>query len=308
MSTSMIYMQKQLAKTHGANLFAIDTSIEISQEEYLELYMHIVYDPDFFSKTNEYVLLDIGSGVLKELFSHINAGFSYMVASFSAKVNVSIFVGLDGTPIRHSYPYLVAILPNHVEIRNIVTQSLLEYQEVISLAEQIDPLHLENKDAKLYQIRNLYARHLFRLKSFDAEMTIFQELETGPAEVIALYPSSVSNCLHHKSKINEKGCGIAAQTEDENGLIETIENEILDFKILHHQQVYNPNEQMSLDSSSSDRIGLTNGGLNLGPLLRVYNYVNVEETEGILFDRKKYKELVDLYHGKGKHRKSLKLC
>ncbi|CAJ0641436.1 2760_t:CDS:10 [Entrophospora sp. SA101] len=250
---------------------------------------------------NEYVLLDIGSGVLKELFSHINSGFSYMVASFSAKVNVSIFVGLDGTPIR--------------KIDQLVKK--LEYQEVISLTEQIDPLHLENKDAKLYQIRNLYARHLFRLKNFDAEMTIFQELETGPAEVIALYPSSVSNCLHHKSKINEKGCGkidmkkkgIAAQTEDENGLIETIENEILDFKIIHHQQVYNPNEQMSLDSSSSDRIAymMTNDA-SVGPLLRVYNYVNVEETEGILFDLKKYKELVDLYHGKGKHRKSLKLC
>ncbi|CAJ0838433.1 2469_t:CDS:2 [Entrophospora sp. SA101] len=79
---------------------------------------------------NEYVLLDIGSGVLKELFSHINSGFSYMVASFSAKVNVSIFVGLDGTPIRYSYPYLVAILPNHVKIRNIVTQSLVQTIEL----------------------------------------------------------------------------------------------------------------------------------------------------------------------------------
>jgi len=78
-------------------------------------------------------------------------------------------------------------------------------------------------------------------------------------------------------------------------------------KLLHHQQVYKQNEKTLLDSPS---IGLTNGNLNyilelaeivdttllraymitndalLGPLLRVHNYVNVEETEGLLLERK----------------------
>ncbi|CAH1762157.1 3604_t:CDS:10 [Entrophospora sp. SA101] len=437
-------LQKQLAKTRGANLFAIDT-IEVSPDDddngiptiVTRLSVAEISIPDrirtmvsvssttfCLGLANEYALLDISSGVLRELFSPsstpINAGFSYMVVSFSAKVskplitklpndeillakdNVSIFVGLDGTPTRkvgidwsgtpeeigYSYPYLVAILPKHVEIRNIVTQSLVqtielpqprlinqgeslciannntvwrfipinfenqidqlvekhEYQEAISLTEQIEPLHLENKDAKLYQIRDLYAHHLFQLKNFDAAMTIFQDLETNPAEVIALYSSFTSNFLHHKSeedddenKFNEKN-NITPQTEDENDPIDkrvlngTEENKILEgkelknaisalirfltdrrqriSKILHHQQVHKPNDEKPLDSQSFDRTSLTNGNLDhilelaeivdtallkaymmtndalVGPLLRVHNHVNVEETEGILLERK----------------------
>ncbi|CAG8709159.1 3559_t:CDS:10, partial [Funneliformis mosseae] len=45
----------------------------------------------------------------------------------------------------------------------------------------------------------------------------------------------------------------------------------------------------------------------VGPLLRVNNYCNVEEVEGLLLERKKFRELKDLYHGKGLHRKSLEL-
>ncbi|KAJ2379115.1 Vacuolar morphogenesis protein 6 [Coemansia sp. RSA 2607] len=45
----------------------------------------------------------------------------------------------------------------------------------------------------------------------------------------------------------------------------------------------------------------------LGPLLRVKNYCDVEQSEGLLLEHKRYSELVDLYHGKGLYRNALQL-
>ncbi|KAJ2452840.1 Vacuolar morphogenesis protein 6 [Coemansia sp. RSA 2336] len=45
----------------------------------------------------------------------------------------------------------------------------------------------------------------------------------------------------------------------------------------------------------------------LGPLLRVKNYCDVEQSEGLLLEHKRYLELVDLYHGKGLFRNALQL-
>ncbi|CAG8850992.1 37057_t:CDS:2, partial [Racocetra persica] len=71
---------------------------------------------------------------------------------------------------------------------------------------------------------------------------------------------------------------------------------------------YNHNLEMAelVDTALLRSYMFTNDAL-VGPLLRVPNHCNVEESEGLLLERKKYKELVDLYHGKGLHRKSLEL-
>ncbi|CAG8620842.1 4772_t:CDS:10 [Paraglomus brasilianum] len=45
----------------------------------------------------------------------------------------------------------------------------------------------------------------------------------------------------------------------------------------------------------------------VGSLVRVKNFCNVEETEKLLSERKKYRELVEFYHEKGLYRKSLEL-
>ncbi|KAJ1826573.1 Vacuolar morphogenesis protein 6, partial [Coemansia sp. RSA 2599] len=45
----------------------------------------------------------------------------------------------------------------------------------------------------------------------------------------------------------------------------------------------------------------------LGPLLRVKNYCDVEQSEGLLLEHKRFAELVDLYHGKGLYRNALQL-
>ncbi|PIA15669.1 hypothetical protein COEREDRAFT_81806 [Coemansia reversa NRRL 1564] len=45
----------------------------------------------------------------------------------------------------------------------------------------------------------------------------------------------------------------------------------------------------------------------LGPLLRVQNFCDVEQSEGLLLERGHFLELVDLYHGKGLYRNALQL-
>ncbi|KAI9499126.1 vacuolar sorting protein 39 domain 2-domain-containing protein [Zychaea mexicana] len=171
-----------------------------------------------------------------------------------ARDHVSIFLGLDGTPTRkvgiewsgapeqmvgYSYPYVIAILPKHVEVRNIQSLALVqqielssarflnqgklvyvastsqiwrltpysfstqidqlvekhEYQEAVSLLDQIDAVLVENKKEKLRLIRTLYAHDLFRHGEYDTALSIFQELDTDPADVIRLYPEMISGSL-----------------------------------------------------------------------------------------------------------------
>ncbi|KAJ2162215.1 Vacuolar morphogenesis protein 6 [Coemansia sp. RSA 552] len=45
----------------------------------------------------------------------------------------------------------------------------------------------------------------------------------------------------------------------------------------------------------------------LGPLLRVKNHCDVEQSEGLLLEHRRFRELVDLYHGKGLYRNALQL-
>ncbi|KAJ2895856.1 Vacuolar morphogenesis protein 6, partial [Coemansia aciculifera] len=45
----------------------------------------------------------------------------------------------------------------------------------------------------------------------------------------------------------------------------------------------------------------------LGPLLRVKNHCDVEQSESLLIEHRRFSELVDLYHGKGLYRKALQL-
>lgn len=45
-------------------------------------------------------------------------------------------------------------------------------------------------------IRTQYGHYLFKQGDYDAALALFQELETDPKEVIALYPPSISGLLH----------------------------------------------------------------------------------------------------------------
>ncbi|RIA80537.1 CNH domain-containing protein [Glomus cerebriforme] len=469
-------LERQLTNTRGANIFAIDTHIEINEDSKgipiivtrlavgvkKRLLVFTWRDTEFTDTqelqlpdkirtmvwvndekvclgfTNEYALININSGVMIDLFGPSSAPGGASFGSYMGigartnkplitklpndeillvKDNMSIFVGLDGKPTRktgidwsgtpeeigYSYPYLIAILPKHVEVRNIVTQNLVqivelsqarlinqgkylyvasfnnawrfiplnfekqidqlveqnEFEEALSLAEQIEPILLDDKDAKLRDIRRLHAHYLFHQTKFDDAITIFQELEVDPTEVIALYPPSISGALHKPVQRPKtiKPSDETNQSENNNNQeekvseneIETENLEILEGKLLEEAvqtlikfltdrrqkiskilQVHKTSEPTP-PASPSNRTNLVNGNLNhtlklaelvdttllksymvtndalVGPLLRVQNYCNAEEVEGLLLERKKYRELKDLYHGKGLHRKSLEL-
>ncbi|KAI8148423.1 vacuolar sorting protein 39 domain 2-domain-containing protein [Fennellomyces sp. T-0311] len=227
----------------------------------------------------EYALMDVEADQLTELFapsgpaeagpmSTLNSLYNMSIGSrggkpmvtkipnnemLLARDHVSIFLGLDGTPTRkvgiewsgapeqmgYSYPYVIAILPKHVEVRNIQSLALVqqielssarflnqgklvyvastsqiwrltpysfstqidqlvekqEYQEAVSLLDQIDAVLVENKEEKLRMIRTLYAHDLFRHGEYDTALALFQELDTDPADVIRLYPDMISGSL-----------------------------------------------------------------------------------------------------------------
>ncbi|KAF8975925.1 Vam6/Vps39-like protein [Entomortierella lignicola] len=318
------------------------------------------------------------------------------------KENSSISVGVDGMPKRkngiewsgtpeelgYSYPYAVAILARHIEIRNIETRTLIqsaempharlltqgkllyiasstevwrlipysfpqqidelvqkeEYQEAISLINQIDPVLLDENVDTLGRIKKLYAHHLFKTHHYEEALSIFLELGVSAVDVIALYPPVISGHLQAKDSetISSSGSDDAEVTESASKVTPPI---IMSTKELDEAvgclirfladkrqkiQLSIQNLQKNSDAFSYDRHGkedeiqeklhvlevvdtallksymMTHERL-VGSLLRVNNYCNIEETESLLMKHKKYKELVDFYRGKGQHLKALEL-
>ncbi|KAI8993253.1 CNH domain-containing protein [Pilobolus umbonatus] len=200
-------LRMALGKTKGANLFAIQTMVEMSPEEQIpvlttrlavavkkKLLVFVWKDTEFYETkelnipdrikamswvgttkiclgfSTEYALMDVEKGQLTELFaptapaevgpmSTLNSLYNMSIGvrggkpmitkipnneMLLARDHISIFLGLDGTPTRkvgiewsgppeqigYSYPYVIAILPKHVEVRNIQTLTLVQQIEL----------------------------------------------------------------------------------------------------------------------------------------------------------------------------------
>ncbi|KAG0263458.1 Vam6/Vps39-like protein [Mortierella polycephala] len=318
------------------------------------------------------------------------------------KENSSISVGIDGTPKRkngiewsgtpeelgYSYPYAVAILGRHIEIRNIETRTLVQsaempharfltqgkllyiasttevwrlipysfpqqidelvqkedYQEAISLINQIDPVLLDETVDTLNRIKSLYAHHLFRTHHYEEALSLFLDLDVPPEEVISLYPAVISSHLPSKdvevvsspksadgqsddssSKDTPPIIMSTKELEDAVGClirfladkrqkiqkdVQTLQQNNDSFSYRHQEQEEEIQEHLRVleivDTALLKSYMMTNERL-VGSLLRVTNHCNLEETETLLLKHKKYKELVDFYRGKGQHRKALEL-
>ncbi|KAG0169936.1 Vacuolar morphogenesis protein 6 [Apophysomyces sp. BC1034] len=468
-------LRMALGKTKGANLFAIQTMVEMSPEEKVpllitrlavavrkKLLVFVWQDTEFYETkelnipdrikamawvgttkiclgfSSEYALMDVEADQLTELFaptgpveasplstiSTLNNLYNMSIGSrggkpmvtkipnnemILARDHVSIFLGLDGAPTRkfgiewsgapeqmgYSYPYVIAILPKHVEVRNIQTLKLVqqielpnarflnqgklmdqlvekhEYEEAVSLLDQIDAVHVENKEEKLRAIRTAYANDLFRRGEYNTALGLFQELDAHPADVIRLYPEMISGSLAETSSLKDEEDLLMAPLRKKKSASEDGDdkdskderpasrasnrsratvtttrssqkdvsltgynlhdavNQLIRFltdkrqrlsKKLHgsprSQKPTKPVEgqdhddllyQASLvDTALLKSYMMTNDAL-VGPLLRVQNNCDVQECETILLDKKKYKELVDLYNCKGLHADALDL-
>ncbi|CDS07231.1 hypothetical protein LRAMOSA01180 [Lichtheimia ramosa] len=201
-------LRMTLAKTKGANMFAIQTMVERSKDHIpvlttrlavalrKKLLVFVWKDTEFYETkelnipdrikamswvgntkiclgfATEYALMDVEGEQLTELFaptgpseagpmSTLNSLYNMSIGSrggkpmvtkipnsemLLARDHVSIFLGLDGTPTRkvgiewsgapeqmgYSYPYVIAILPRHVEVRNIQSLALVQQIELPS--------------------------------------------------------------------------------------------------------------------------------------------------------------------------------
>ncbi|ORY95714.1 CNH domain-domain-containing protein [Syncephalastrum racemosum] len=481
-------LRMALGRTKGANLFAIQTMVEMTNDQIpvlttrlavavrKKLLVFVWKDTEFHETKElnipdrikamawvgntkiclgfaaEYALMDVEADRLTELFaptgttaaaeagpmSTLNSLYNMSIGSrggkpmvtkipnnemLLARDHVSIFLGLDGTPTRkvgiewsgapeqmgYSYPYVIAILPRHIEVRNIQTLALVqqielanarflnqgklvyvasntqiwrftpysfttqidqlveneEYQEAVSLLEQIDAVLVENKEEKLRSIRTLYAHLLFKRGEYDKALSLFQELDTYPAEVIRLYPELISGPLasppdeisveednesllspvrkkkeeEEKEKEKEKESPsrpasiLSARSGQTSKTSNTQQNKPANVPLqglnLHDAVSYlirfltDKRQRLSkklaaeededllreaalVDTTLLKSYMMTNDAL-VGPLLRVQNHCDVQECETILSNRKKYKELVDLYNCKGLHGSALDL-
>ncbi|KAK9711158.1 Vacuolar morphogenesis protein 6 [Basidiobolus ranarum] len=196
---------------------------------------------------------------------------------------------------------------------------------------------IDYSTAQLIRIRNLYAHFLFRNGGYEQALNIFQELDADPVEVISLYPSIIAGNL---SKAEDQDGGSKLEGGNLKDAIEALVGFLTDWrrkvsKTLNTngdtqsiKRVGSSTTLSSLSTNVDSVIAKSSIGLPLlaqlidttllkaylnsndalvGPLLRVSNHCNVAESETLLLQHKKYRELVDLYRGKGLHRKSLQL-
>ncbi|KAK9761456.1 Vacuolar morphogenesis protein 6, variant 2, partial [Basidiobolus ranarum] len=249
--TQTLTLRPQLPKIKNAYLFAVSSSIEIEDgipaimtrlcvavKKKLVIYswedMDLLDTKEFnvpdkvrkitwasstklcLSFTKGYVILDLSTGKLTELFVNagegtglgsslselgsmaigamgmiLNAGKPLIVRLpndelLVEKDNVSIFISPDGTPTRkagiswsaapeelgYSFPYAIAILSKHVEIRNIGTQRLVQ---------NIELMHAQMMtQGKVIYIAS--ADHVWRLIPLDFMKQIDQLVESNEFE------------------------------------------------------------------------------------------------------------------------------
>ncbi|KAG0343692.1 Vam6/Vps39-like protein [Podila humilis] len=222
-----------------------------------------------------------------------------------------------------------------------------EYEEAISLINQIEPVLLDESVDTLGRIKKMYAHHLFRTHRYEEALSMFLDLNVRAVEVIALYPAVISSHLPPLStEINETvSSPKSADLEAAEAKAKNTQPSIMTTQQLEEavgclirfladkrqkiqkalQEIQNNNDSFSY--SHQDHDGEVEEKLRIleivdtallksymmtnerlvGSLLRVNNHCNLEETESLLMKHKKYRELVDFYKGKGQHRKALEL-
>ncbi|KAF9913772.1 Vacuolar morphogenesis protein 6 [Lobosporangium transversale] len=296
------------------------------------------------------------------------------------KEHSSISVGIDGTPKRkngiewsgtpeelgYSYPYAVAILARHIEIRNIETRALVqsadlpharlltqgkllyiashsevwrlipysfpqqidelvqkeEYQEAISLINQIDPVLLDENVDTLGRIKKLYAHHLFRTHQYEEALGLFLELDVPAVDVIALYPAVISGHLPPKDKESGAITSATLTETDSNSLnakntppiiMSTKELEeavgcLIRFLADKRQKIQKSIQKLQQNNDSFS-YNHQDQEKEIEAKLHVLEIVDTALLKSYMMtnERLKYKELVDFYRGKGQHRKALEL-
>ncbi|ORX74242.1 hypothetical protein DL89DRAFT_205144, partial [Linderina pennispora] len=209
-----------------------------------------------------------------------------------------------------------------------------QYDEALSLVAQADNILEDEKDDLTLKIRWLRARWLFRDQAqYEESLNEFAELGATPTEAIALCPERIAGELaeeysddgtstdttpeaaeagiqkdtkKRKQVVSEDGSSkFPSRDADRDDTTPHVRLKRLNFSL---QRMQIPVAAMAqvVDTTLLKVYLECSPGL-LGPLLRVKNFCDVEQSEQLLLDAQKYPELVDLYHGKGLYRNALQL-
>ncbi|KAJ3012619.1 Vam6/Vps39-like protein [Thoreauomyces humboldtii] len=216
------------------------------------------------------------------------------------------------------------------------------FSEAQALVEELDFPSEQDKIANVIRIRGMYAHYLFRSEAkYREAIDLLQELQASPLDVINLYPDL------SPPEPDADPAEPAPPPSDRKAvylLLAYLTEQRSVLSNLRHQQEQHQrhNEQRRLQQDSQDhptkvqdmypiladtlylsevvdttllKVYLQVNEALAGPLLRVANYCNVEESEALLLKRQvndlgrrsaqKYDELVGLYRAKGLHRKAL---
>eukprot|EP00038_Savillea_parva_P002865 m.118520 g.118520 ORF g.118520 m.118520 type:complete len:956 (+) comp10983_c0_seq4:278-3145(+) len=196
-----------------------------------------------------------------------------------------------------------------VQIKDLMAAG--EFDEALNLARLIKESP-EEREERIFMIKQKQAFSQFQRRHFEAAMKTFSELDIEPTQVIGLYPNLL------KPEIRKKFKSTMPVTNLEGSELETALTHLVDFLTQQRSKI-----AKRMGSNTANSKGLhelseiidttllkcylkTNPAL-VGPLLRVQNDCEVEESEGLLKENERYTELVMLYKNRGMHRKALEL-
>eukprot|EP00051_Salpingoeca_urceolata_P000045 m.32547 g.32547 ORF g.32547 m.32547 type:complete len:927 (-) comp10061_c0_seq2:69-2849(-) len=221
--------------------------------------------------------------------------------------NESVYVASPTTCWR------LEMVPFEDQIRELL--ELEEFEEALVLAELIEE-SAEHKAERIFEIKTDYAYTQFACKHFDRALRTFSELDIDPPQVIGLYPDLLpAELREHFTRKNRKQPPQLDATELETAikaLIEYLTQKRSDLsKPLPDDAPRNETvnrKQLSeiIDTTLLKCYLQTNPSL-AASLLRVTNRCNLKESEKMLMQAKRFRELVDLYRNRGLHEKALAL-
>lgn len=273
------------------------------------------------------VRLVFGSSSLVQSIPLAGAKCIAAAAGVSAGSNVRRRTG--GTVFVASKTHIWALTP--IALGSQVDQLVKEgdYEEALSLCENLDPEDLPDKDDKLRSIRLLFAFHLFNQGQYIRSMEFFLALNTDVVQVIGLFPqmlpSELTSSLRYPFAVTPLAG--AALTKALQALIQYLvqkRSQVVpagaagtktgatpvpasQAPVVDAKEWNQVTESSIIVDTCLLKAYLRTSNPLLSSLLRLPNVCHVGESENVLIGDRKFSELVLLYKGKNLHENSLKV-
>ncbi|RKP39035.1 vacuolar sorting protein 39 domain 1-domain-containing protein [Dimargaris cristalligena] len=250
-------------------------------------------------------------------------------------------------------------LPHQIQIAQLLQRH--EFVEALSFIDQSDSILVDTKAEYSQCIRFLYAHYLCWTHDYEDSLTLFQDLEIIPSEVVQVFAQGLDEFLAGERLDRPASPASNREVSESSGLSAALAEQKLGDRVsllvgylteqrrliaqavsrkqptleFHTRSIY-PTPQSTpsplenyltqyipfrlaaipvpipplaqlIDTTLLKAYLMTNPRL-VGPLVRVHhNACEIEISERLLLNHHMYQELVDLYFGKGLHRKALHL-